>query len=131
MTLPNGGSLLFKTVDQGARAYQADSWDFWWVDEDPEDEAVFNEGRVRLIDRRGRCLVTMTPLRGLTWVWRRFVNDVEDGSRCKWIFGGTAQDIRTARESRKSPWRVHTTRGTRLSGLESSPARCLELRRAH
>jgi phage terminase large subunit-like protein len=87
VTLPNGGSILFKTVDQGARAYQADAWDFWWVDEDPEDEAVFNEGRVRLIDRRGRCLVTMTPLRGLTWIWRRFVNEVEEGSLCRWIFG--------------------------------------------
>ena len=73
VTLPNGGSIIFKTVDQGARAYQADAWDFWWVDEDPEDEAVFNEGRERLIDRRGRCLVTMTPLRGLTWIWKRFV----------------------------------------------------------
>ena len=85
--LPNGGSLLFKTIDQGARAWQADAWDLCWLDEDPEDEAVFNEARMRLIDRRGKLICTMTPLRGLTWVWSRFVNDPEPGSLCQWIHG--------------------------------------------
>ena len=85
--LPNGGAILFKTVDQGARSFQADAWDLCWFDEDPEDEAVHNEARMRLVDRRGWCLITMTPLRGLTWVWDRFVNDPEPGSLCKWIYG--------------------------------------------
>tara|TARA_R110002020_G_scaffold150501_4_gene327317 strand:+ start:5015 stop:6406 length:1392 start_codon:yes stop_codon:yes gene_type:complete len=85
--LPNGGVLLFKTVDQGSRSFQADAWDMVWFDEDPEDEACLNEARMRLVDRRGWCLITMTPLRGLTWVWERFVNDVEPGSRCEWIYG--------------------------------------------
>ena len=85
--LPNGGTILFKTVDQGARSYQADAWDLCWFDEDPEDEAVHNEARMRLVDRRGWCLITMTPLRGLTWVWDRFVNDPEAGSLCHWIHG--------------------------------------------
>ena len=85
--LPNGGRILFKTVDQGARSFQADAWDLCWFDEDPEDQAVLNEARMRLVDRRGRCLITMTPLRGLSWVWERFVNDPEPGSRCQWIHG--------------------------------------------
>lgn len=85
--LPNGGVLLFKTVDQGARSFQADAWDMVWFDEDPEDEGVLNEARMRLIDRRGWCLITMTPLRGLTWVHKRFVENEEEGSRCCWIHG--------------------------------------------
>ena len=85
--LPNGGTILFKTVDQGARSFQADAWDICWFDEDPEDEAVMNEARMRLVDRRGRCLVTMTPLRGLSWIWDRFIRDPEPGSLCRWIFG--------------------------------------------
>ena len=85
--LPNGGVLLFKTIEQGARSFQADAWDLAWFDEDPEDEAVLNEARMRLVDRRGWALITMTPLRGLTWVWSRFVNEVEPGSMCQWIYG--------------------------------------------
>jgi phage terminase large subunit-like protein len=85
--LPNGGVLLFKTVDQGARSFQADAWDLCWFDEDPEDQSVMNEARMRLVDRRGWCLITMTPLRGLTWIWERFVNAQEPGSLCKWIYG--------------------------------------------
>jgi phage terminase large subunit-like protein len=85
--LPNGGAILFKTIDQGARSFQADAWDCCWFDEDPEDEAVFNEARMRLVDRRGWCLITMTPLRGLTWIWDRFVHDPEPGSACHWIHG--------------------------------------------
>ena len=85
--LPNGGVVLFKTVDQGARSFQADAWDAAWFDEDPEDEAVYNEARMRLVDRRGFAYITMTPLRGLTWIWDRFVKDPEPGSLCKWIHG--------------------------------------------
>ena len=85
--LPNGGTVLFKTIDQGARAWQADSWDLCWLDEDPESEGVWNEARMRLVDRKGRMLCTMTPLRGLTWIWDRFVHDPEFGSKTVWIHG--------------------------------------------
>ena len=87
--LPNGGAILFKTVDQGARSFQADAWDLCCFDEDPgaANEPVFNEARMRLVDRRGWCLMTLTPLNGLTWIWDRFVNDPEPGSLCHWIHG--------------------------------------------
>ena len=85
--LPNGGVVLFKTIDQGARSFQADAWDLCWFDEDPEDQACFNEARMRLVDKRGFCYVTMTPLRGLTWIWERFVRDSEPNTMCQWIHG--------------------------------------------
>lgn len=79
--LPNGGSLIFKSNDQRERAYQGADWDLFWCDEE-HDERVFNEGRMRLVDRAGRSIFTMTPLKGRTWVWRRFVSEPEPGSSC-------------------------------------------------
>ena len=77
--LPGGGLLLFKSNDQGRRAFQGDNWDLFWADEE-HDEAVVDEARMRLVDRSGRALFTMTPLKGQTWVWERFVDKPESGS---------------------------------------------------
>ena len=73
---PGGGVIICKTNDQGARAYQGDQWDWFWVDEE-HDEAVYDEGRMRLADRGGRACLTMTPLKGFTWVYDRFVKEPE------------------------------------------------------
>lgn len=75
--LPGGGLILFKSNDQGERSFQGDEWDLLWMDEE-HDERVFNEGRMRLADRAGRALFTMTPLKGRTWVWKRFVSQTHD-----------------------------------------------------
>ena len=77
--LPNGGTLIFKSNDQRERAYQGADWDLFWCDEE-HSERVFNEGRMRLVDRAGRSLFTMTPLKGRTWVWRRFISEPEPRS---------------------------------------------------
>ena len=121
--LPNGGTILFKTVDQGARSFQADAWDLCWFDEDPEDQAVMNEARMRLVDRRGRCLISMTPLRGLTWIWDRFVHDPEPGTLCRWIFGEDnphipSDELATLLKSYGSHERASRARGefTQLEG---------------
>jgi len=77
--LPGGGTLIFKSNDQRARSFQGAEWDFWWCDEE-HDQPVSNEGRVRLVDRSGRVVSTMTPLLGKSWVWERFVDEPEPGS---------------------------------------------------
>ena len=77
--LPGGGVIIFKSNDQRRRAFQGADWDFLWMDEE-HDEDVFNEGRMRLVDRGGRALFSMTPLRGRTWVYRRFVKEPEENS---------------------------------------------------
>ena len=66
--LPGGGSVACKSNDQGSRSYQGDSWRFLWLDEE-HDVEVYREGTMRLLDQRGTCLLTMTPLLGLTWVY--------------------------------------------------------------
>ena len=69
--LPGGGVIIFKSNDQGRRAFQGAAWHFLWMDEE-HDEPVFNEARMRLADHGGLAVFTMTPLKGRTWVWRRF-----------------------------------------------------------
>jgi phage terminase large subunit-like protein len=73
---PHGGYILFKSNDAGSRRFQGDAWDLFWADEE-HDQAVYNEARMRLVDRGGRSLLTMTPLKGLTWVWARFLDKPE------------------------------------------------------
>ncbi len=82
--LPNGGIIWCKSNNQGAGSYQGDSWRFFWPDEE-HDEDVFNEALLRLLDQGGRCLHTMTPLKGVTWVKRRFIDKPDEGFVVEWL----------------------------------------------
>ncbi|HOV68877.1 MAG TPA: terminase family protein, partial [Clostridia bacterium] len=53
--------VSFKTCEQGREQFQGASLDFIWFDEEPRRE-VFDECRMRLMDRLGSFWVTMTPL---------------------------------------------------------------------
>ena len=75
----HGGQILFKSNDAGARRFQGAAWDLFWADEE-HDEAVYNEARMRLVDRGGRALLTMTPLKGLTWVHKRFIAEPDQAT---------------------------------------------------
>ncbi len=65
-----GGSSVigFKSCDQGREKFQGASLDFVWFDEEPPKE-IYEECRMRVIDRRGDIFGTMTPLKGLTFVY--------------------------------------------------------------
>ena len=58
----------FKSCDQGREKFQGTSLDFVWFDEEPPFD-VYEECRMRVFDRRGYIFGTMTPLKGLTWVY--------------------------------------------------------------
>ena len=65
-----GTSVIgFKSCDQGREKFQGASLDFVWFDEEPPQD-VYMECRMRLLDRRGELFGTMTPLKGLTFVYR-------------------------------------------------------------
>lgn len=72
-----GGSSVigFKTCDQGREKFQGSSLDFVWFDEEPPED-IYNECRMRIIDKRGDIFGTMTPLKGLTFVYNKiFLNE--------------------------------------------------------
>ncbi len=65
-----GGSSVigFKSCDQGREKFQGASLDFVWFDEEPPED-IYTECRMRVFDRRGDIFGTMTPLKGLTFVY--------------------------------------------------------------
>ncbi len=58
----------FKSCDQGREKFQGASLDFVWFDEEPPKD-IYLECRMRVMDRRGDIFATMTPLKGLTFVY--------------------------------------------------------------
>jgi phage terminase large subunit-like protein len=60
--------LGFKSCDQGREKFQGASLNFVWFDEEPPFE-IYEECRMRVLDKKGEIFGTMTPLKGLTWVY--------------------------------------------------------------
>lgn len=58
----------FKSCDQGREKFQGSSLDYVWFDEEPPRD-VYEECRMRVIDKNGDIFGTMTPLKGLTFVY--------------------------------------------------------------
>lgn len=58
----------FKSCDQGRDKFQGTSLDYVWFDEEPPED-IYKECRMRVLDRCGEIYGTMTPLKGLTWVY--------------------------------------------------------------
>ena len=72
-----GGSSVigFKSCDQGREKFQGSSLDFVWFDEEPPKD-IYQECRMRVIDKKGDIFGTMTPLKGLTFVYDEiFLNE--------------------------------------------------------
>ncbi|MDD2226965.1 MAG: terminase family protein [Clostridia bacterium] len=60
--------LAFKSCDQGREKFQGTSLDFVWFDEEPPQD-IYRECQMRVMDKKGEIFGTMTPLKGLTWVY--------------------------------------------------------------
>ncbi len=60
--------IAFKSCEAGREKFQGTSLDFVWFDEEPPRD-IYEECRMRVLDRRGHIFGTMTPLKGLTWVY--------------------------------------------------------------
>lgn len=67
-----------KSAEAGAEAYQSARVHSVWLDEE-HPEAVWDEMQPRLLRYGGRTLATMTPLKGLTWVYGRVYEPVQNG----------------------------------------------------
>lgn len=60
--------LGFKSCEASREKFQGADLDFVWFDEEPPLD-IYEECRMRLLDRAGECFATMTPLKGLSWVY--------------------------------------------------------------
>lgn len=71
-------TIGFKSAEMGREKFQGASLDFVWFDEEPPED-IYDECRMRVVDRRGDIYGTMTPLKGLTFVYNRiFLNERGD-----------------------------------------------------
>ncbi len=59
----------FRSCDQGREKFQGSSLDFVWFDEEPPED-IYTECLMRVVDKCGEIFGTMTPLKGLTFVYR-------------------------------------------------------------
>ena len=80
--LPSGGVITCKSADSGHSKYQGASIDFAWLDEEHPEE-VYSEVLLRLVDRHGKCLLSLTPVRGLSWIQDQFVTRSLDGYKTR------------------------------------------------
>ncbi len=58
----------FKSCDQGREKFQGASLDFVWFDEEPPKD-IYDECKMRVFDKVGDMFGTMTPLKGLTFIY--------------------------------------------------------------
>lgn len=61
-------TIGFKSCDQGREKFQGSSLDFVWFDEEPPKD-IYEECLMRVMDRRGDIFGTMTPLKGMTFIY--------------------------------------------------------------
>jgi phage terminase large subunit-like protein len=70
--------VTIKTYDQGRTRWQGETLDFVWFDEEPPADIYF-EGLTRTNARQGIVTLTFTPLKGMSEVVRRFLQEKPAG----------------------------------------------------
>ena len=60
--------IYFKSCEEGRDKFQGASLDFVWFDEEPPQD-IYTECCMRVIDKCGEIFGTMTPLKGLTFIY--------------------------------------------------------------
>lgn len=78
LTLANGSRMDFLTSEMDTEKHAGTSRHFCWLDEEPP-ESIFNENMLRLVDVQGHWWLTMTPVLGMTWVYRRYYEPMVEG----------------------------------------------------
>jgi phage terminase large subunit-like protein len=64
----------FKSYEQGRAKFQGETLDFVWFDEEPE-LSIYSEGLTRISATGGMVYMTFTPLKGVSKVVERFIEE--------------------------------------------------------
>jgi phage terminase large subunit-like protein len=65
LKLKNGSLIMFRSYDQGVASFAQDDVDLIGNDEEPPND-IYKEQRMRLIDRNGEMVISMTSTKGVT-----------------------------------------------------------------
>ncbi len=86
LTYANGSEIRFFTYEQDINVFGGADLDWVWFDEHPP-ENIFIENLMRLADRRGIAMLTMTPEMGITWEMERIIERADTDPQIKvWYF---------------------------------------------
>lgn len=77
--------IWFKSCEEGREKFQGSSLDFVWFDEEPPEE-IYRECKMRVFDRSGDIFGTMTPLKGLTFIYSEIYLNEKNDSEVFYIF---------------------------------------------
>ena len=69
LTFANGAFCELMSYDQAVNKFAGTSRHFVHFDEEPP-KAIFNECKLRLLDTGGSWWITMTPVEGMTWIYK-------------------------------------------------------------
>ena len=72
----NNSKIWFKSCEEGREKFQGSSLDFVWFDEEPPED-IYNECKMRVLDKSGEIFGTMTPLKGLTFIYNQIYHNVK------------------------------------------------------
>jgi phage terminase large subunit-like protein len=85
--------LVFKTYEQGRRAFEGEAKDFIWCDEEPPID-VYVEMQYRLLTTKGLMWTTFTPLMGMSEVVSGFLEpEIESASASKYVVQAGWRDV--------------------------------------
>lgn len=74
----NSSKIWFKSCEEGREKFQGTSLDFVWFDEEPPED-IYRECQMRILDKQGEMFGTMTPLKGLTFIYDEiYLNSKQD-----------------------------------------------------
>ena len=109
LTLTNGSEIEFCSQEQKLDSFAGVSRDWTWYDEEvPKD--VFQECEMRLIDTDGYSWMTLTPVKGLTWLYSDIYTKILEGLRT---------DVGLVQvSSRENPHLKHEAMDRIFSGLD-------------
>lgn len=68
LNFENGSFVELMSYDQDLDKFAGTSRDFIHFDEEPPSD-IYTECKARLIDRKGKSWITMTPVEGMTWIY--------------------------------------------------------------
>lgn len=77
LTFSSGSSIQFLTYEMDLDKFGGPALDFVGYDE-PPPQAIRNECRMRLMDKRGFEMFAMTPLMGIGWIYRNIFLQKDD-----------------------------------------------------
>ena len=78
-------TIIFKSCEEGRDKFQGASLDFVWFDEEPPKD-IYLECVMRVLDKKGDIFGTMTPLKGLSFVYDEIYLNPKDDKEIFTIF---------------------------------------------